>query len=334
MDLSPNDIRSYEFSNQMRGYDKDAVDTLLDQAADALEALKQENLKLSMEIDSVKGQLAGLRQFEDTIKSAAIDARRNADMTVETAKKEAQLLVANARTEAQEVIGNRSQKISDIENQISKLQLTRKSYMSKLRSLINSHLEIVDEITSEDAIAEIESNRISVTDSSEVEAKKRETVATQPGEEEGSAREEAGGSEASGQSENSQNDEQKSTKPVDPELAEAIRGYRRDQEPPKETPKVDSTPTAASPAQGQWVETTKSAEDIPDGFHAMKPKQNSDEKATDKVKVPDHAADTSAPEKPEDNPNSTRGLNPSELAGELDNIAAKFEEEMDKADKS
>lgn len=334
MDLSPNDIRSYEFSNQMRGYEKEAVDTLLDQAADALEALKQENLKLSMEIDSVKGQLAGLRQFEDTIKSAAIDARRNADMTVETAKKEAQFLVAKARTESQEIIGNRSQKISEIENQISKLHLTRKSYMSKLRSLINSHLEIVDEISSEDAIAEIKSNRISVTDSSEVEAKKRETITTQPGEEEGSVREEAGGSEATGQDELSKEDKQDSPKTIDPELAEAIRGYRRDSAPRTEDSPVDTAPPVAPPAQGEWVETTKKSEDIPDGFLAREGKDTSDKKDTDKVKVAGDTAEASASSAPEANQNKSRGLSPDELANELDEVAAKFEEEMDKADKS
>ena len=82
MDLSPNDVRNYEFSTQMRGYARDDVDDFREQIAAAMEILKQENHKLSMEIDSVKMQLSGLRHFEDTIKDAAIDARRNADMTV------------------------------------------------------------------------------------------------------------------------------------------------------------------------------------------------------------------------------------------------------------
>ena len=75
MDLSPNDIRGYEFPNQMRGYDKDEVDNFLEQVANAFEEMKQQNLKYSMEIESLKSQLSGLKQFEDTIKSAAIDAR-------------------------------------------------------------------------------------------------------------------------------------------------------------------------------------------------------------------------------------------------------------------
>ena len=39
MDLSPNDIRNYEFPSQMRGYDKDEVDSLLEQIAAAMEEI-------------------------------------------------------------------------------------------------------------------------------------------------------------------------------------------------------------------------------------------------------------------------------------------------------
>ena len=108
MDLSPNDIRNYEFPSQMRGYDKDEVDSLLEQIAAAMEEIKQVNLNLSMELDSVKGQLQGLRQFEDTIKSAAIDARRNADLTMDNAKQEAELLLGKAKNEAEKIIESKS----------------------------------------------------------------------------------------------------------------------------------------------------------------------------------------------------------------------------------
>ncbi|MBD3402924.1 DivIVA domain-containing protein, partial [candidate division GN15 bacterium] len=67
MDLSPNDIRSYQFPNQMRGYDREEVDGFREQMAQAFETLKQEQVKLSMENESLKNQLAALKQFEDTI---------------------------------------------------------------------------------------------------------------------------------------------------------------------------------------------------------------------------------------------------------------------------
>ncbi len=98
MSLSPNDIRNYEFPTQMRGYDKEEVDSFLDTIATSLENMKQDALKLSMENDSIKSQLESLKQFEDSIKGAAIDARKNADATMANAKDEAETLLADAKT--------------------------------------------------------------------------------------------------------------------------------------------------------------------------------------------------------------------------------------------
>ena len=133
MDITPNDIRNFEFGSQMRGYDKEEVDSFLDKIAYGLEEMKQESLKQSMEIDSVKTQLSGLREFEETIKSAAIDARRNADMTIETAKREGDLILSKARSEAEQILESRTSQINELENQIAKLQMSKKSYLGKLR---------------------------------------------------------------------------------------------------------------------------------------------------------------------------------------------------------
>ncbi len=144
--LSPNDIRNYEFSHQMRGYDKDEVREFLDQIATTLEDVKQENLKLSMERDTLRTQLEALKQFEDTIKSAAIDARRNADTLVANARREVNELLTRARAQAEETVGSRKDEALRLDDQISKLQMTKASYQAKLKNLIESHLALIEEI--------------------------------------------------------------------------------------------------------------------------------------------------------------------------------------------
>lgn len=144
--LSPNDIRNYEFAHQMRGYDKDEVREFLDQIATSVEDLKQENLKLSMERDTLRTQLEALKQFEDTIKSAAIDARRNADTLVANARREVNELLTRARAQAEETVGSRKDEAVRLDEQISKLQMTKASYQAKLKNLIESHLALIEEI--------------------------------------------------------------------------------------------------------------------------------------------------------------------------------------------
>jgi len=351
MDLTPNDVRNYEFSNQMRGYSKDEVDSFLDQVAGALEAAKQEQLKLSMEVESLRSQLSGLKQFEETIKSAAIDARRNADLTVANAKQEADMIMSKARQEAESLVTKKAQSLAEIENQITKLSLTKKSYLNKIRAMIQSHLEMIEEIDTSDidAVSGNKGQKLDITESKDVTTEHRESLAAKPArrapktetieqqatlssiEEEEAvedlkhairADEEDGGGQAEGV--------------IDPELAAALESYKKAAAKAAIQQHYPTPPAKpAAPSPDEVVETNKLAEDIPDGFIAREPGLPNDP-TTDRMKIESkagrhslepNALNTGAPK-------ASKGMSPEDIASELDEVAAKFEEEMSKAEKN
>ena len=356
MDLSPNDIRNYEFPTQLRGYDKDEVDKFKDQVAEEIERLKQENLKFSMQAESYKEQLEGLRQFEDTIKSAAIDARRNADLTLTNAKEEADAILKKARTEADRLIESHSAKMAQCDAQLTDLKLARNSYVAKFRQLLTHHTQLVSQITLEDVndpVTVEQEDRIDVTDSSEMKSKNRETIATPPSKdtairtEEGQAVGDADDdvpaelqvpvepdqAQEPVQAEQPEGAAQPSEESnIDPELAAALDNYQQG---------VDDEEAGISPApaQDEIVETTARAEDIPEGFYA-KDDDDSQEVVTDHAEVAPDAQDQptehSSISMDDDvaTPGSSPALDPDKLAKELDSVVAKFEEEMAKAEKS
>jgi cell division initiation protein len=338
MDLSPNDIRSYEFPNQMRGYDKDEVDSLLDQVAAALEDSKQQNLKLSMEMESLQSQLASLKQFEDTIKSAAIDARRNADMTIATAKQEAEMITSKARSDAESLMATRAREVGEIENQITKLGLTKKSYLSKIRSMIQTHLDMIEEVDTGEIQNVQQSEDLQITQSRDVTTETRETVASQPSDEpvqtesaDASIPESDDTDVAEELKDAIRSDSPESDKPIDPELAAALENYKKTAA--DEGTDSNTSPSPSPPPQGVVVETTARAEDVPEGFFAKEEDLHEDT-ATDKVRT---AQADSATEHNSIDPDAEEGaspnpLAPDNLAEELDEVAAKFEEEMDKAE--
>jgi cell division initiation protein len=340
MNLTPNDIRNYEFQGQLRGYKKDAVDEFQEEAANALETARQENLKLSMEVESLNSQLTGLKQFEDTIKGAAIDARRNADMTVSNAKQEAELIISRANVEAEKAIESRSQKITDIEGQLNKLDLVKRSYVSKLKGMISSHLELVEEIVRSE-LSEEREDALDITDSSEVKTKVRETIATEPSGQKSIKTEEANApgrivpaspdDAPSDSSEKSADD----TGPIDPELAKALENYTDSvSKVPPEHEEASSTPAEqpdhegpsaheGPPVSGSFTETNARAEDIPKGFVGKPDEENAD--STDKT-----MQRTPVSEPPMDR----QPMSPDDLEQSIDEVSAKFEEEMDKAEKN
>ena len=331
MDLTPNDIRNFEFPTQLRGYDKDTVEKFAEQVAEALETLKQQNVKLSMEFESTKSQLDGLKQFEDAIKSAAIDARRNADQTVATAQKDADKILSDAREQAENTIKANQHKLESIHAQLKKIGITRASYISQLQEMMHTHLAMIDAIEKDDAMAISPDEQIDITDSAEVDESQKETLAQtktapEPVEAPTEKKELTDSMDTPVQTETPAADEKSDTAQlkevlsepapkapdeIDPELAQALQNYKKDvvkDQAPQQQPPTPQPPPA--PKQGEMVETTSRAEDIPQGFVS-----NSEKPALENSTVKPAEEDI-------------------DLDSELDNVAAKFEEEMDKAAKS
>ena len=368
MDLSPNDIRNYNFPSQMRGYDKEEVDNLLEQVAVALEDARQQNLKLSMEVGTLRTQFTALKEFEDTIKNAAIDARRNADSTIANAKKEAQEIIAKVKEQVEQLATSYQAKKAETEKQMARLEQVKRSYISELRSLINCHLDMVDEIATADIKKDIhgdsgddpvdeprgasDSGGIEVTESEDMTRQKVETLADKPPDENRDD-DEAFGEEPQGATTEERPPVASMPKPVDPELAAALAKYKAQAE--KRVEDLDPEDFGPAPPQGTIVETDRAAEEIPPGFIAKL--ADAELKRSRAVTRPrldeftDEAAESDssglspdAQDRPtehnaididhpsgEDRARTT--VTPSELAQALDSVVKKFEQELDKAEK-
>ncbi len=346
MELTPNDIRNFEFPAKVRGYDKDAVDNFREQVALTLEHLKQDNLKLTMEVESVKTQLTGLKQFEDAIKNAAIDARKNADATMAAAKKEAEEILANAREQADQQTSNLDRQKTELLAQVAKLELLKKTYLSKLQGLIQSHLEWVQEMTkvelpNENFTPELDtisvtpmqppsqvaaSERLHVESRSEITTKSRETIATQPPKERASRTEDANAASRLVTVEQlSAQPEVKPDAPIDPELAAALSNYQHAADAEKQNPQPKRS-----------KETSKI--DIPAEYQG-KAAQPDYHVSTDKVARNNFEHASVNIDEPVQEPTATTQsapatADPNSLANVLDNVVHKFEEEMDKAARS
>jgi len=322
MSLTANDIRSIEIRSQMRGYDKEEVDNLLEQVAVALETTKQENVKLSMEIDSLRSEVASLKENEDVIKGAAIDARKNADATVKAAKKEAADIVTKAKEESKKIIAGNSKKVQQIEQHIQSLDKNRKTYLSKLRNLISSHLELaereavldVKEAMAEAAESVTAGESITVTNTEDVTTENREIIADTDDEDADTPDDQEG--EDSGPEKQA---ELREDEPSDAELEEALKQYQesesKDDGEPTQPPSA-APPSLASPGQ-KWKETNALADEVPPEYIVK-----SNEPKTD--------APTGSAAAPHPKANKTGKM---DVNKEFDEIAAKLEDIVKSAKK-
>ena len=328
MELTATDIRNHQFATQMRGYDKTEVDTFKEQTAQAIEHLKQELIRSTMELEAVKLQLNTIKQFEETIKGAAIDARRNADATVATARKEAEMILQKTKSEVETVIATRKQRIAEAQAEMEKIELIRDAFLQKVRATITSHLELLEPSTQGEPTPRHQQppketphypaphpvkpvqiqDAIEITDSSEIKRAHRETVATVPSKPEHGVTEEANApSHIISVDTPKPASAPRQSEPTD-ELAAALKKTFRDE---------DASAPTVDPELASALEKYQHAEqDNPLGLVG----NNAEEHAS--AKQPTMPAPTGG------------AVSTEILAKELDEVVAKFAEEMDKASKS
>jgi cell division initiation protein len=146
MELTPNDIRNHQFPSSFRGYNKPDVDAFRENVAVALETARAELLKLGEKKKNLEEKYQQLKNLEDIIKSAVIEAQKNADQIVANAKKEAELLIADAKQKQQQLAEDMRRQQGELESKIDELKYTRRSFYNKLRSETEAHLKLINSI--------------------------------------------------------------------------------------------------------------------------------------------------------------------------------------------
>lgn len=375
MSMTSSDIRNYKFPTVLRGYDKDAVDAFLEQIAQTVDLTKQESMRVSMEMESIKGQLLALKQFEDTIKNAAIDSRRNADMLIATARQEAAQILAKAKSESDQAVASRSNRVHEADAQLKQLEATRTQYLNKLRSLISQHLDMVNQVSSSEIRDQKAEEKIEVIGSTDMSRRKSETIANkttrpaverteeanapsrivakavdepaqfasemkaalqsdQPAATRLATTQQQATSERQAAPEQQAAHEQQAVpaaQQIDPELAAALERYQKLAKEKGAAHAIEQTMMNRTSHSGTSA--------IPTGYVASQ-QAAAGEDATDRMTthkksavIPDehNSINIDTPIMSERPMSGTTGLN---LARELDEVVARFEEEMDKAAKT
>jgi cell division initiation protein len=146
METTPNEMRNHQFSTSFRGFNKAEVNAFKESAAAALQEAVAQILKLTEARDKLEARYSELKNLQDTIKMAVIEAQKNADRIVANAKKEGELIINEAKQRRDKVIEEKYNKLSELEGRIKEIEFTRKSFYNKLRGEIATHLKLVDSI--------------------------------------------------------------------------------------------------------------------------------------------------------------------------------------------
>ena len=144
MKLTPIDIRKWEFKKGVRGYDKYEVQAFLELASEEFEKLQQERREFEQKSKRLEKEIEEYRRVEKSLQDTLISAKETTDRSLENSRKEAELILGDAELHADKVLDVARKKASKIEDEITRLTVLRDSFTIKLKSLLNSQLELLD----------------------------------------------------------------------------------------------------------------------------------------------------------------------------------------------
>jgi cell division initiation protein len=143
--VTPLDIRRKEFKRSVRGYSDEEVDLFLDEVADEIERLSQENVELQDRIRRLEEQLAGHAQLRDALEKTLVTAQFQADETKANAHKEGELILRDAELKARGIVSESYSEIQRVQQALIQLKHLEEDFRFKFRSLLEGHLKLLDE---------------------------------------------------------------------------------------------------------------------------------------------------------------------------------------------
>jgi cell division initiation protein len=143
MTLTPVEIRHAKPRRAFfRGYNRDAVDRLLDEIVASFEDVWRERADMADKVEQLESDLVRYREIEALLRTTLVSAEKAAVTLKDQARKEAELIIEEARSEARSITRDAR---SDHDRLLDEVR--------RMRSILRSALALVDDEAPEERAA-------------------------------------------------------------------------------------------------------------------------------------------------------------------------------------
>ena len=145
--LAPSDLYNTDFKTVfLGGYDKNEVDTMLERAADVLEALANEVRELRKDNSELKELVNFYRETEEGLREALVSAQKLGENVLEAAKQEAEAIVQEARLTKAKTYRAAATVPTALKAEIDALQAIRDRLRSDLQAILETHSALLENV--------------------------------------------------------------------------------------------------------------------------------------------------------------------------------------------
>ena len=142
--LTPMDIHNKTFSKGLRGYAQEEVEQFIEEVVNDYEKIYREHREMQEETDMLRTKLKNYETMETTMTSTLMMAQETAENVKVNARKEAELIIAKAETEKEQMLRDTADSLRNAQEQYNQIMADISVFRAKLRSLLESQLELVD----------------------------------------------------------------------------------------------------------------------------------------------------------------------------------------------
>jgi cell division initiation protein len=147
MHLTPLDIRKMPFRHTLSGFDRDQVNTFLEQVANEYEKIIRENDEFTTRIKHLEEKLDQYVKIERTLSDTLLTAQKATDDARLNAQKEAELILKDAQIRAGRYEDESRRRVHDLESEIISLTTQRDSFLARFRAMLKTQLELLSVIS-------------------------------------------------------------------------------------------------------------------------------------------------------------------------------------------
>jgi cell division initiation protein len=141
MFLTPVEIQHQPLRERRRGYDREDVDKLLEDAAASYEQVWREREELRARVTELEDELASFHDSERFLRETLVNAQRTAEKLHTDAKQEADRLIREALVDQERLKAEAIQELEDVSAEVKRLRSLADDLRSNLRSVLNEGLE-------------------------------------------------------------------------------------------------------------------------------------------------------------------------------------------------
>lgn len=143
MRIDPSEIKGKKFGLSFRGYNQIEVDKFLKKIGEDYQEVLEEGRASSEELEKLKKEIKHHISREERIEQTLISAQKSAQLIDENSQERGRLMIKEAEIKAKKITQEGEENLQKLKNEMAKLQGQKRLFLAKLKSLIETHTELL-----------------------------------------------------------------------------------------------------------------------------------------------------------------------------------------------